>query len=170
MAANRRYQVRIAAVKAFNKADFAKLEKIGEIETEQVAAKGKTFFRVLMRSDVKGEANTMLQSIKNAGFKDAYIFENKPKALNRHTSGDLSAGFVSGTENSAKYKIRVATVSKLVENQFSNLENLGKIYMDVDHEKGLIRISLGYYQNKQKATEVLNKVKKLGYKDAFIQS
>ena len=168
-AAAMRYQVRIAAVKSFNKAEFAQLDKIGEVEAEQVTVKGKTLFRVLMRSNLKEEAIAILQKVKKGGFQDAYIFENKTQALTSNGPASVPSSYESTVLNPAKYKVRVVTVSKLVENQFSNLEGLGEILMDVDHEKGLIRVSLGYYPNKKKATEILNKIKKLGYKDAFIQ-
>ncbi len=169
LAAAMPYQVRIASVKAFNKAEYTRLEKIGSIEVDTAIVNGKTFLRVLMRFNLKEEATVALQKVKKEGFADAYIFENQAQALESKTPGDLPSSYESTNANPAIYKIRVATVSKLVENQFSNLESLGHIYMDVLHDRGLIRVSLGDYPTKAKALEVLDKVKKLGYKDAFIQ-
>lgn len=163
------YQVRIASVKAFNKAEYARLGKIGNIEVDTVIVKGKTFLRVLMRFNLKEEATAALQKIKKEGFADAYIFENQAQALKSEAPGVIPSSYENTQVNPAIYKIRVATVSKLVENQFSNLETLGHIYMDVLHDRGLIRVSLGDYSNKTKALEILDNVKKLGYKDAFIQ-
>lgn len=163
------YQVRIASVSTYNETDFASLKKIGNVEAEPVTVNGKTLFRVLMHFDLKAEAIASLNKVKKAGFPDAYLFENKNQDLSTAGSGVLPASFDNSEPRPTGYKIRVATVTKLVENQFSNLENLGQIYMDVVHDKGLIRISLGEYPSKTKATEVLGKVKKLGYKDAFIE-
>ena len=163
------YQVRIATVSTFNKTQFSKLDNIGKIETEPITVKGKTLHRVFIRYNLKKEADITLQKIKKEGFQDAYIYENKALISNSEASKALPSSYEQTKTEPKKYKIRIATVSKLVENQFSNLEDLGHIYMDVVHVKGLIRVSLGDFQDKQKATEALNKVKKLGYKDAFLQ-
>ncbi len=168
-AASMPYQIRIAAVKIYNKSDYSALEKIGKVDAEPVTVKGKTLFRILMRFNSKEEAVSKLQKVKNEGFKDAYIFENTAQTVKSKTQREVPSSYEYTAVNPTKYKVRVATVSKLLENQFSNLENLGQIYMDVVHDKGLIRVSLGDYENKKKAMEVLDKIKKLGYKDAFIQ-
>ena len=55
------------------------------------------------------------------------------------------------------------------ENQFKDLEKLGTVYMDVIHERNLIRIYLGDFQTKKHAVDTLSKVRSMGYKDAFVQ-
>jgi hypothetical protein len=163
------FQIRIAAVKTFNKSDYSGLEKFGKVESEPLTVKGQTLYRILMRFDLKEEAVATLQKVKKEGFQDAYIFENNAQTLKGNIPSEVPSSYEYSATKPVKYKIRVATVSKLVENQFSDLEDLGQIYLDVVHDKGLIRVSLGDYENKKKALEVLAEIKKLGYTDAFIQ-
>lgn len=164
IAATSPYQVRIAAVKQFNKADFAKLSNV---EALPITVKGKSMYRVVIPAKQKQEANLLLKKAKAAGFKDAYIYKNPAQVTN--AGSELVPTNYSAVEK-ADFCIQIASVSKLVEGQFSNLKHLGQVYIDVVPEKDIIRVYLGDYTSKPKASSVLKKVKTLGYKDAFIHS
>lgn len=168
LAANSPYQIRLAAVKNFNPTDFASLKTVGAVEALPAVVNGKNIYRVLLPATTKQEANTLLQKVKKAGFKDAYIFKNKSAAtkanVDRQTPNSYEANVSSGT-----YRIQIATISKLTKNQFLNLEQLGQVYIDVIPNKGLIRVFLGDFSSKGQTNEVLKKVKAQGYKDAYMQ-
>lgn len=164
MAATSPYQIRIAAVKKFNKADFANLDNI---EALPITVKGKSMYRVVIPAKQKQEANLLLKKVKAAGYKDAYVYKNPTQSTNPG-SELVPTNYAAVVK--ADFCIQIASVSKLIEGQFSNLEHLGQVYIDVVPEKDIIRVYLGDYTNKPKATTVLKQVKNLGYKDAFIRS
>jgi tetratricopeptide (TPR) repeat protein len=168
VAASSPYQIRLAAVKSFNSADFAKVENIGSVEAIPTTVKGKTIYRVIIPASEKQEANTLLNKVKQAGYKDAYIFINKSSQIATTDNTSLAPTNYS-TVNTGAYRVQIASVSKLSKTQFSDLEQLGKVYVEVVPDRDMIRVYLGDFPTKIKANEVLKSVKRKGYKDAFVQ-
>lgn len=77
----------------------------------------------------------------------------------------------SATTDAAKtvYRIQVGAYKVIPPGKFDNLASIGPVSLD-DTGKGLRRIWVGEYADREKAEKALNKVKNLGYPNAFIVS
>jgi len=70
-------------------------------------------------------------------------------------------------EKKNRYKIQVGAYKTIAKGKFDNLNDVGSVYLE-DAGKGMKRIIVGDFADREKAEETLSKIKALGYSQAYI--
>lgn len=70
-------------------------------------------------------------------------------------------------EKKNRYKIQVGAYKTIAKGKFDNLNDVGSVYLE-DAGKGMKRIIVGDFADREKAEETLAKIKGLGYNQAYI--
>ena len=69
-------------------------------------------------------------------------------------------------QHSGSYSVQIATYKNLPENYVASAEKFGRVY--TSHTNRLTRVSVGKFDSRNKALDLLSQLKQAGYQDAFI--
>ncbi|MEZ4888897.1 MAG: SPOR domain-containing protein [Chitinophagales bacterium] len=170
------YKVQIGAYRYPEWNNFEQFYNIGSVYREETKS---GLWRIIIGDyATKEESNKTLQLIQNAGYKDAYVFEDKVvvpfksrKLLNPTTfntpaeSGDLTNSANKNADEA--YIIQVAVYSNIDFTNFLDIANVGNIYLEKSNE--LTKVAVGKYRTQNAAEQALKRLKTLGYTKAFIR-
>jgi len=126
------------------------------------------------------QGHKVLKVIQKAGYKDAYVFEDKvvvplksQKLLNPvtfNTSAGESADLANPSNKKAEqaYIIQVAVYSSIDFTNFLDIASVGDVYLEKSNQ--LTKVAVGKYKSKLAAHKALKRLKTLGYDKAFIRA
>lgn len=152
----RGFAIQLAATR--KPAALSQFKKIGEVRQ---AKSSDGYYKVLYGNfDTYEAASSELERVWNAGFSDAFI-TGQPGATREKGSPDaVNAG-------SEVYTIQVVALRTQVgSNYFSRLDDIRV----VEGDDGFFRYIYGEYTNLGEARNELERIRSLGYQDAFIRN
>lgn len=170
------YKVQIGAYRHPEWNDFEQFYNIGSVYREETA---KGLWRIII-GDYKNktEANKAMKTIRGAGYKDAYIFEDKvvvpmksrtllhPASF--HTSSGGESNDLANKKTSESYIVQVAVYSNIDFTNFLDIASVGDIYLEKSNQ--FTKVAIGKYSNRRIAERALKRLKTLGYDKAFIRA
>lgn len=170
------YRIQIGAYRHPEWNDFKPFYNIGAIYREETP---KGLWRIIIGDyPTKTEANKALQTIKSAGYKDAYVFEDKlvvPKQSRKllrpasfHAPTGESKDLSKGQQPSAAYIVQVAVYSNVDFTNFLDIASVGDIYLEKSNK--FTKVAVGKYAYRATAEKALKHLKALGYNKAFIRA
>lgn len=145
-----RYDEQSSAIPSFDA-----LKDLGDINSELM---GKSTRISIGNFRDRNDAMELLQTIKNKGYKDAFIITST-QPIREDISDNQQVG----------YMIQLIVLKEPKINTFKELLNLGVLHQQYLPEKDVNKMLLGIYESEQEATETLQKVKKKGFKKAFVK-
>lgn len=171
------YKVQLGAYRHPEWNNFEQFYSLGSVYREETKS---GLWRIIIGDfATKEESNKILKVAHAAGYKDAYVFEDKVvvpmsarKLLNPATfnhageSADLSAS-ANKTPNKA-YIIQVAAYSNIDFTNFLDIAAVGDIYIEKVNE--IFKVAIGKFNNDAAAQKALKRLQALGYSKAFIRT
>ncbi len=170
------YKVQIGAYRHPEWNDFEQFYNIGAVYREETA---KGLWRIII-GDYKNktEANKAMKTIQAAGYKDAYVFEDKvvvpmksrtllrPASFHAPTGGESKD--LSNKKPSESYIVQVAVYSNIDFTNFLDIASVGDIYLEKSNQ--FTKVAIGKYSNRATAERALKRLKTLGYDKAFVRT
>ncbi len=172
------YKVQLGAYRHPEWNNFEQFYSIGSVY--RIETKSGLWRIVIGDYSTVEQGRKALKVIQKAGYKDAYVFEDKvvvplksQKLLNPATF-NMAAGESADLANPANkkteqaYIIQVAVYSSIDFTNFLDIASVGDIYLEKSNQ--LTKVAVGKYKSKVAADKALKRLKALGYSKSFIRT
>ncbi|MBK7811401.1 MAG: SPOR domain-containing protein [Saprospiraceae bacterium] len=164
------YYIQLAALSQFNDKVAERMKKFSRFGDVYQFETSEGIHKIRVGPFAKlNDANEVLNKMKKAGIKDAFVVVDNPdakKSLIVKFSGEMQNNQTTTTQEEGKYKIRVGEFKAPEWVDATPLKDIGT----VEHwtRSGWTILILGSYNSVFEATSALDKVKAKGYKEAYI--